>query len=142
MARKSKKTNACKRACNFIQLYARLLESDENGYGYCCSCGKMTPWGESNGGHFQPKCRHYCAAAFEEENVHLQCVTCNTHLGGNIAGYTQYMETKYSAEVIEHIKQQAYKILEKEEVQEIARIYRRKCVELAKDKNFKIKVNT
>lgn len=136
------KQSAAKRACNFIQLYARLLESDENGYGYCCSCGQMTPWGSSHGGHFQPKGRHYNAACLEEDNVHLQCDTCNTYRQGNNAGYAQYMQDKYGKEVIEYLKLQSYKTLDIEEVREYARIYKQECKDLAKTKNFEVRIGT
>ena len=136
------KQGAAARACRFIQLYVRLLESDENGYGYCCSCGRMTPWGESNGGHFQSKGTHYNAAFMEEDNVHLQCEGCNCYLQGNVAGYAQYMQKRYGDEVIEYLKQKSYEKLELEEVQELARIYKQKCKDLAKTKNFEVHVKS
>ena len=89
--KKPKKRNAAARTCRYIQLYVRLLETDDNGYGYCCSCGQSLPWDQCQGGHFQPKGRNYNAAAFEEDNVHVQCATCNTYRGGNPAGYVSFM---------------------------------------------------
>ena len=136
------KQGAAARACKFIQLYARLLESDENGFGYCCSCGRMTPWQESSGGHFQAKGIHYNAACMEEDNVHLQCEGCNCYLQGNVAGYSQYMQKSYGNEVIEYLEQKSYKRLELEEFRELARIYKQKCKDLAEQKNFKVHIKT
>lgn len=134
------KTSAAARACRFIQLYVRLLETDKNGYGRCCSCGKVKSWAELNGGHFQPKGRNYNAASFEEDNVHIQCVECNCTLCGNPAGYFKFMLDNYGEEVLEYLKTQSYLYLEIEEVREIARIYRQKCKDLAPTKNFEVKI--
>jgi len=136
------KMSATKRACGFIQLYVRLLETDENGYGYCCSCGKAVEFAESHGGHFQPKGRHYNAACLEEDNVHIQCPTCNTYRGGNPAGYSKFMLDKCGQDVIDYIKQKSYERLDIEEVREMARIYKQKCKDLAKTKNFEVRIPT
>jgi hypothetical protein len=134
------KRSTAARACQFIQLYVRLLETDDNGYGYCKSCGKMLTWQESNGGHFQPKGRNYNAAAFEEDNVHLQCETCNCYRGGNPAGYYEYMLKTYGKKAIAEIKQLSYKTLDNTEIREIAKLYKQKCKDLAPKKNFKVNI--
>ena len=146
------KRSAASRACRFIQLYVRLLETDENGYGYCCSCGKSLEWDQTQGGHFHPKGRNYNAAAFEEENVHLQCGSCNTGQGGNASGYLKYMNTtygewneetrEYENPVVDHINSLIHTYLELEEVRELARIYKQKCKDLAKNKNFMVNIPT
>ena len=134
-----KRTTAA-RVCRLIQLYVKLLETDENGYGKCCSCGLVKTWSELNGGHFQPKGRNYNAAAFEEDNVHIQCVSCNLMLAGNPAGYSAYMLSEYGLGVMEHIKMLSYQHLSTEEIQELGKIYKQKCKDLAKTKNFEVKV--
>ena len=134
------KKGASRRACEFIQLYARLLETDENGYGYCCSCGDQLDWHTCSGGHFQPKGANYNAAAFEEDNVHLQCSRCNITNGGNPAGYYKFMLDRYGEAVIEYLKLESFTYLETEEVRETARIYKQKCKELAKEKNFQVRI--
>ncbi len=136
------KRNACKRACDFIQLYVRLLETDENGYGKCCSCGYVKSWPDLNGGHWQAKGRNYNAAAFEESNVHIQCEGCNCFMQGNNAGYRKYMEANYPESELDYILAQSYKILDIEEIRDIARIYKQKCKDLVGDKNFPVKVST
>ena len=144
------KRSAAARACTFIQLYARLLETDENGYGYCCSCGKSLTWAETQGGHFHPKGNCYNAAAFEEENVHVQCASCNLFQKGNPSGYLGYMNKEYGEwnpetesfdnPVVDHINSLIGTYLETEEVREIAKIYKQKCRDLAKQKNFEIRI--
>lgn len=54
---------------------ARLRDSDADGNGYCISCGKLCSWGEHAGGHrYTRKFQNMC---LEEENINLQCHTCN-----------------------------------------------------------------
>ena len=144
------KRSAAARACSLVQLYTRLNETDANGYGYCCSCGKLLSWGESQGGHFHAKGRNYSAASFEEENVHLQCGECNCAQGGNHSGYLNYMnreygewnETKQEFEnpVVDHINSLIYTYFETEQVRDIARTYKQKCKDLAKNKNFEVRI--
>ncbi len=144
------KRSAAARTCGLIQLYTRLLETDENGYGYCCSCGKMLTWNEGQGGHFHPKGRNYNAAAFEEDNVHLQCSTCNCGQGGNASGYLKYMNqnygewnkdsNKFENPTVDYINSLIHTYLDIEEVRELARTYKEKCKVLAKGKNFQIKI--
>jgi hypothetical protein len=146
------KRSAAARACGLIQLYVRLLETDENGYGYCCSCGKSLVWAECQGGHFHPKGNSYNAAAFEEENVHVQCASCNLFQKGNPSGYLTYMNKEYgewdesnqefSNPVVEHINSLIGTYLEIEEVRDIARIYKQKCKDLSKYKNFQVRIPT
>ena len=136
------KQGANARACKIVQLYVKLLETDENGYGKCCSCGEVKAWGNLHGGHFQPKGRNYNAACLEEDNVHIQCETCNIYRQGNVAGYSQYMQANYDNEVIEYLKKKSYEIQDIEDTRETARIYKQKCKDLAKQKNFEIKIPT
>ena len=72
--------------------------------------------------------------------MHIQCVSCNLYLQGNPAGYSAYMLSEYGLEVMEHIKMLSYKHLETEEIQELGEIYKAKCKDLAKTKNFEVKV--
>lgn len=138
--KKPKKRTTLAKACKYIQLYVRLLETDENGYGYCCSCGKLLTWRETQGGHFQPKGVNYNAACLEEENVHIQCATCNLYRQGNPAGYYKFMLDKYGEDVIKEIEELSYEVYDIEEVQELAQIYKQKCKDLAKTKNFEVRI--
>ena len=140
MKRKPNKRVTAARACQRLQLYVKLLETDENGYGKCCSCGEVKAWGELQGGHFQPKGRNYNAACLEEDNVHIQCTTCNLYRGGNPAGYLKYMLAEYGAEAVEEIAQMSYGTLTMDEIQDLAKIYKEKCKRLANTKMFKVTV--
>ena len=137
--KKVKKTNRCKLACNIIQLYARLRDTDRSGYGRCCSCGKSLSWSEGQGGHFQSKTRAYNRASLNEKNVNLQCGRCNLFLGSNSAGYSQFMIDTYGREQIEIIKQQSYQTMEPEFIEAQIIEYRTRCRTIASTKNFVVK---
>jgi len=139
MAKPKKRLHASK-ACRYIQLYVRLLETDKDGFGVCCSCGQTFSFSQLQGGHFQPKGRNYNAAAFDTRNIHVQCSLCNLYRGGNPAGYAAYMLTSYSQAVIDEIKCLSYKYLDCNQIDDIAREYKQKCVELAKSKSFKVNI--
>ena len=133
-----------KKACKIICKYARLRDTDINGVGYCCSCGKRLSWSEGQGGHFQPVTNSYNLACVDERNVHLQCSYCNCAMAGNPAGYAQFMLDKYGKEVIEEIK-----ILSKQPPDKAEKLctffnaiekYTDLCHALAEGKNFSVRV--
>jgi len=140
MAKKPRKRLHAAKACKYIQLYVRLLETDDNGYGRCCSCGKSLSWKETQGGHFQPKGRNYSAAAFEEDNIHVQCAECNLYMGGNPAGYMKYMLKNYGKKGVAEIESLSHHYLDCNQIDELACTYKQKCIDLAKTKNFEVKI--
>jgi len=103
MKKKKTKTSYAKKACELIQRYARLNETDDNGWGYCCSCNKALHFTDGQGGHFQPKGNHYNAACVDKRNVHFQCIQCNKWNQGNAAGYGHYMVSKYGTDILEEM---------------------------------------
>ena len=136
----AKKTNIAKKACQQVQLYAKLSETDEHGNGFCCSCGMFIPWQKSNGGHWQPKGRTYNAACIIEENVHFQCCTCNLYMQGNPAGYSVFMNKNYSKFTLDKILQASYTISDRQELQDVYDKYKAKNKILAKSKSFKVNI--
>ena len=140
MAKKKSKTSIAKRACQQIQQYARLKETDENGYGRCCSCGNIKHYTELDGGHFQPKGRNYNAACIDPRNVHSQCRSCNGFMAGNPAGYSAWMVSQYGAGVLDELFYLSKKPGEREAMQEAYEKYRALNKELAKTKMFPIKL--
>ena len=132
--------NNAKLACQLVQKYARLRDTDADGWGNCCTCGKPLQYGtaQAQGGHFHAKGRHYNGACCMEENVNLQCAGCNSF--GNVeAQYAKFMLAKYGKKIINKIAQASYKVLTREEIECIIAEYKVKIQELAKTKNFKVK---
>jgi hypothetical protein len=140
MKKKPKKTSRIKLACNLVQLYARLRDTDRNGNGRCVSCGRMLTWTEGQGGHWHPKTRGYNAACLVRENVNLQDASCNLFKGGNTAPYTEYMLSHYGRDVIDEITAMSHRLLDKDEVENEIVALRNMCKLLAAQKNFVVRV--
>jgi len=123
-----------------LQLFVRLDESDENGNGYCCSCGKQVSRHNCDGGHYQPKGNGYNLAAFIRKNVHIQCKGCNGFRQGNPAGYAMYMLMRYTDNTIQRIAMASYKKSNHYIHEKVYLKYKVKCEELVKTKNYKVKI--
>ena len=140
MAKKKSKTSIAKRACQQIQQYARLKETDENGYGVCVSCLATKHYHDCDGGHFQPKGRDYNAACIDPRNVHLQCKRCNGFMAGNPAGYSDWMHTVYGYEIFDELFRLSKNPGEREKMIEAYEKYRALNKELAKTKMFEVRL--
>ena len=138
--KKKSKTSIAKKACQQIQQYARLSETDENGYGVCVSCGETKHYSECDGGHFQPKGRDYNAACIDERNVHMQCKRCNGFMAGNPAGYADWMTIEYGELILSDLFHLSKKPGEREKMQEAYDKYRALNKELAKTKMFEVRL--
>ena len=67
----------------------------------CISCGTYN--GKKNAGHYMsvgstPELR------FNEDNVHLQCERCNTHLSGNLINYRIELINRIGVESVEFLE--------------------------------------
>ncbi len=58
-----------------VQKYARLRDSDVYGYWYCISCWKRVHYKKADWWHYIS--RKFMISAFDPDNIHLQCKTCN-----------------------------------------------------------------
>lgn len=90
---------------NDIKLRKKVAQSTFNAYIRkrdeklnCISCDKP------NNGQHQRHASHYKSTAarsdikFNEDNVHASCMQCNSHLSGNIQGYTPRLIEKIGLE--------------------------------------------
>jgi hypothetical protein len=102
----------------------RLEEADENGYGYCVTCGKRIHYKEANAGHF----RH--GLDFVRDNQHLQCVHCNQWLSGKLDRYTLWMIDKYGRERVDEILAMKNKKYSIPDLQEMRAEYKKKIKDL------------
>jgi hypothetical protein len=134
MRKKRSKTSIASEACRWIQMYARLRDTDDNGWGNCCSCGAVVRWNECDGGHFQPKGRSYNGASIDPRNVHAQCKTCNLTLGGNPAGYQKYMHDHYTDEEIAELERMSHDTPSREVMAEALKKYKALAKELKRSK--------
>ena len=76
--------------------YIRLRDGNADGYGNCCSCGKLVYWKDADAGHYFGRgISGSSGIYFCRDNVHLQCKRCNAFLQGNKEGYTKFMQRRY-----------------------------------------------
>lgn len=104
MAKRKKpdKSGETKKLDRIFSKWIRLRDSDDNGYGACCTCGKWAHYTDGmHAGHFNP--RGNKLTRFDERNVNLQCCGCNTYRGGKQAEYTLFIEKKYGREVLDEL---------------------------------------
>lgn len=75
--------------------FIRLRDTDENGYGFCISCGNQLKYGSPNiqAGHYYPAPVELLR--FNEFNVNLQCKGCNHFKSGNLIEYRKGLVVKY-----------------------------------------------
>ena len=73
--------------------YIRRKDADEGGTVSCVTCQKLLHWREAHCGHFIKRANR--AARWLQVNTHVQCVRCNTYLGGNDSVYAVYIIDKF-----------------------------------------------
>lgn len=83
--------------------YIRLRDKDE----LCISCQKKPK--KVNAGHYYSQGGH-SNVRFDEDNVHLQCEACNTHLSGNLIEYGINLEKKIGKEEFIILRERAYDV--------------------------------
>lgn len=77
--------------------YIRLRDKDEP----CISCGCDMTNRKGDASHFFPTTYQYLR--FNEDNVHLACVTCNRYKHGNIQEYAPRLEKKIGFERMQNL---------------------------------------
>jgi hypothetical protein len=118
-----------KEAQSWFNKYIRLRDAGKP----CISCDKP-----DNGQH-QRHASHYrsvgaCSSLrYDENNVHASCMTCNTHLSGNIREYTPRLIQKIGQAELERLqcapKLKAWTI---DDLKEIIKAYKEKCKQMNK----------
>jgi len=76
-----------------FSLYIRYRDVEDNGYGNCCTCGKLITVKSGQCGHFIS--RKEMATRFDEQNAALQCVKCNIFDQGRQLIFGKYIDKKY-----------------------------------------------
>jgi hypothetical protein len=93
--------------------FIRLRDSNQCGVGQCISCGKfINVWRKVDEIKFnqQAHAGHYYSRGtskslyFDEKNVNLQCVQCNTFREGNKQGYAQGLIRKYGEGILDFLE--------------------------------------
>ena len=119
-----------------FSLFIRLRDSDADGFGNCITCKKKAYYKESHAGHFIS--RRHKATKFDEKNVHLQCVACNTYNAGRQYEYSIELDRRYGKGTAEELlqKSNSLKKFTKGEIDELTKEYKEKVKQLKSKKNI------
>ena len=91
-------------ATKHFNLFIRLRDTDENGFGRCISSGQplRVPSSNAHAGHFYSGGK-YPELKFNEDNVHLQGKSDNYFNGGNQLEYRKNLVKKIGIERVEQL---------------------------------------
>ena len=79
----------------WFSLFIRARDSNEEGYIFCCTCGRPKKWRALDGadcGHYSKRNR---AHRFNEKNTNSQCKKCNNYGKGESDKHAIYIDKKY-----------------------------------------------
>lgn len=88
-------------ACLFQKL-VRLKAADNHGCARCVTCGKVQSIKEMNASHFIS--RKNKTTILDPMNVHVACVNCNKHKGGNLVAYREYLVGRYGEQAVQDLE--------------------------------------
>lgn len=104
-AKKPTRSKLVKKLDTVFSLYIRLRYADNRGMAKCFTCGKVDHWKKLQAGHFQSR-RHF-STRWNEENVQVQCQSCNLYNQGQ-----QYIYAKnLGLELAESLSLKAQKLV-------------------------------
>lgn len=84
-----------KKAGFYFKKYIRQRDNEKE----CISCGNPYP---AHAGHFY-SAGHYPSLEFNENNVHAQCVRCNTFLHGNLNEYRKRLLERIGIDAVKKL---------------------------------------
>jgi len=100
--RKKMKTCTIDTLDRWFSKYIRLRDSDEQGVGHCCTCGKVVWWKDAHAGHYLG--RESFGVRWNEKNVNLQCCYCNTYREGEKGRYLMLLQKKYGDDIDDQLR--------------------------------------
>ena len=89
---KTKRTKMIEKADKEFSLYIRMRDMDKNEHATCFTCGNKDHWKRLHCGHFMS--RRHINTRWDELNVAVQCVGCNTFRGGEQFIFGQNIDKK------------------------------------------------
>lgn len=118
--------------------YIRIRDADENGIAKCCTCWRYVDIRYLDCGHFIK--RQHQNTRFDEMNGNSQCKKCNAFEQGRDADYERFLIDKYGADKVFLLKTAGImtKRVTNFELDQIAKYYKEKAIQLSKEKNIPI----
>jgi len=128
------KTNT---ADKWFSRFIRLRDSDENGIGKCCTCGRIGEVKYMDNGHYIK--RQHSRLRYSEINCHLQCKKCNAFEQGRDVNFRKYLVEKYGENSVLILEKSKYGYSKKGkmEIRIIADYYKEQVNKILKNKNIK-----
>ncbi len=110
------------------QVFNKYIRHRDKGLN-CISCDKVCK--KENAGHYYSQGGH-SAVRFDEDNVHLQCESCNSFLSGNLLNYQIGIQKRIGAERLIDLTAKAYEVKkwQKDELKQIIETYKKKINEI------------
>ena len=115
--------------------FIRLRDSDENGFGECCTCSKRIHWKEAHCGHFIS--RRHLGTRWSERNTALQCAYCNLFCQGQQYFFSVSIDKRYGKGTVEQLIKASKETIKftQGEFEELIDLYKKKVKELENKKN-------
>lgn len=98
MPKKLSRSKLVKKLDTVFSKYIRISSADKNGYCTCVTCGVVKHWKEIQAGHFMSR-KHY-STRWDEDNVKIQCVSCNVFRYGEQFLFSKYLGNKLSEDLL------------------------------------------
>ena len=124
------------KADKWFSMFIRLRDSDDNGIGTCCTCGKMLPIKQMDCGHFIK--RQHMATRFSEINCAIQCKKCNAFEQGRNEDFERYLIKRWGQDKVNLLKLPQTRKMTKYDIDYLAVYFKQKATELAKEKGITI----
>ena len=97
MAKKLTRSQLVKKLDTVFSQYIRLKDS-KDGIGTCITCGKQDHWKNLQAGHFMSR-KHY-STRWDEDNVKIQCSSCNVFRYGEQYKFSLYLGKKKAQKLL------------------------------------------
>jgi hypothetical protein len=88
--------------------YIRKRDANDYGWVHCCTCGKAFEVSQVHAGHYVK--RSHRSLRWHPQNVHAQCVACNTYRGGAQDEYAKFIIERYGLEVFNDLMAKKYEV--------------------------------
>ncbi len=130
-------SNKIKTLDRWFSKFIRLRDTDNNGIGTCCTCGKLIHYKGNDACHFHNRGRW--GTRWEPRNVALGCVHCNRFVPeGNKGNYAAFQLNRYGPKIFDEllVRNQLKKKWYDFELDELIKYYKIEVKRLQKEKNF------
>ena len=128
-------------ADKWFSLYIRLRDIVQDDMVVCITCGRLYHWRKVDCGHFVSRGKPM--TRFNEQNCHAQCKGCNCFRVGQQAIHGKMIDKKYGVGTSDKLLAlgniRGQKTHTKLALKEIAKEYRIKAKEIAKQKGIDLK---